>query len=116
MVILLAQATRAPPRPPLVNRLGVQIVAFHRNVFGVLLIAIQFMPILVGFIASLIEWDEADKTADEPAADEIDRAMDTDSELESPTSPFSDDAPPQEETKSDEEQPTTFRDEEALPC
>ena len=74
------------------------------------------MPILVGFIASLIEWDEADKTADEPAADEIDRAMDTDSELESPTSPFSDDAPPQEETKSDEEQPTTFRDEEALPC
>ena len=81
------------------------------------------MPILVGFIASLIEWYEADKSAEEYAADEIDKAMplgrpmdETDSEpSESPTSPFSDGAPPQEDTKSDEEQPTTFRDDEALP-
>ena len=87
--------------------------AFHRDVFAVLLVALQFMPVLVGFISSLVEWHEADKSAEESPA-----------EVDSPNSPLAANVDSlghlsrvgtNVETKPDEEQPKTFRDDEELP-
>ena len=78
--------------------------ALDQDLFAVLLIFVQFLPILVNFISSLIAWHEADKAAEKSPA-----------ELDSPTSPLADGAPPQEETKPDVEQPKTFRNDEELP-